>query len=372
MPSPCCVDQGFPQGRRASLRSMLGPVLDRTEAGVSMRAASPGSWRDGLVERLAQRYEKRTSAASRGEVSMLAGAGILAWAILTLALLISTPQASVANRTQLAVGVSGGLAPEQTPTQPAASPEGGPPRSAAIGIDPDIVAAGPPPEAPPSSSASPAPATPGATPRATPAAASATSEPVRPPTLSAGPPPPVFAPPPPPVAPPSPQLPAPSTPSATPVSTPPAVQVVGPAGVVLTGPRGGPLNTRGADLYDCRDFTSLEQLLAVFLASGPADPNRLDPGRSGAPCGPEDEPSSQPAPPPPAPEPPPPPPPAEPAPPVEPPPAEPPPAEPPPVEPPPAEPPPAEPPPAEPPPAEPPPVEPPPAEPPPVEPPPAP
>lgn len=64
---------------------------------------------------------------------------------------------------------------------------------------------------------------------------------------------------------------------------------MGPNGTVLTGPRGGPLNTRGADLYNCNDFTSLEQLIAVFIASGPTDPNHLDPLHTGSPCPAEDE-----------------------------------------------------------------------------------
>ena len=45
------------------------------------------------------------------------------------------------------------------------------------------------------------------------------------------------------------------------------------------------MNSRGADLYDCADFTSLEQMLAVYFASVPGDPNNLDPAGTGMPCG---------------------------------------------------------------------------------------
>lgn len=67
-------------------------------------------------------------------------------------------------------------------------------------------------------------------------------------------------------------------------SNAPAVQVVDSRGPILTGPWGGPLNTTGQDIYSCSDFETWEQALAVFLNSGPGDPNGLDSAGSGVPC----------------------------------------------------------------------------------------
>lgn len=305
-----------------------------------MRASKPvqSLW-EAMLDRLAQRYAQRTSAASRGEVSMLAGLGVIVWAVLTVTVLVSPPHAlPMPGRTSLSVGVSGDLPSASVPT---ATPA---PQSAAAteALSP---LAGPPPTA----TATPSPsATPSSSPIPTRAAqttlpavaVSSTPRALPTPTV----------PPEPTAAPPSfgPPTPVVSTPASTPVreaprqspsptatpsgATAPAVQVIGANGAVLTGPRGGPLNTAGLDMYNCNDFTSLEQMIAVFLASGPSDPNRLDPQRNGSPCPPEDEPQSEAvnaAGPEPA------------ASPSEPPPASPPPETPPPVEPPPAEPPPA-------------------------------
>ncbi|MFN8638520.1 MAG: hypothetical protein U0360_03480 [Dehalococcoidia bacterium] len=247
--------------------------------------------REPFLERLAARAARRSSAASRGEISLLAGAGVVVWAFLTVTVLVSTPQALPLQQTQLAVGVGGGLVRTEAPAEaPAASD---PPSSTSALSTPNaptaaptpppatptpVVAAGPPP-----SSAKSAPSTPAPTPRTTATPVPSPAPPVAPPAL--------------PVEPPA------ATPAATPTATPtpsstpapsvtPAgesVQVVGPNGTVITGPRGGPLNTRGADLYNCSDFTNFEQLIAVFIASGPSDPNHLDPQHTGSPCPPEDE-----------------------------------------------------------------------------------
>ncbi len=312
-----------------------------------MRASRPvrSLW-EAMLDRLAERYAQRTSAASRGEVSMLAGVGVIVWALLTVTVLVSSPRAlPLPGRTSLAVGVAGDLPSAAVPT-PTPAPQGATETEALAPL------AGPPPEATPSPSATPSPAPISTRPpvqNSLPVVV-ATNGPRGVPTPTPAPEPAAA---PPSFAPPTPAVPTPGTPPArpqasaspAPTASAPAVQVLGANGAVLSGPRGGPLNTGGRDLYNCSDFTSLEQLIAVFLASGPADPNRLDPQRSGSPCPPDDEPQNEPVvaagpePPPAAP------PPESPAP------AEPPPAEPPPAEPPPAEPPPAEPPPAEPPPA---------------------
>jgi hypothetical protein len=78
--------------------------------------------------------------------------------------------------------------------------------------------------------------------------------------------------------------PATSLPVVDAASAPPVLQIIGAQGLITAGPRGGPLNTQGADLYDCSDFSSFEQMLAVFIASGLDDPNRLDPAKTGMPC----------------------------------------------------------------------------------------
>lgn len=68
---------------------------------------------------------------------------------------------------------------------------------------------------------------------------------------------------------------------------PSEVHVIALDGTPITsGPDGGPLNTAGADVYDCEQFGSWAQLLAVFLNSGPGDPNRLDTLQTGNPCSP--------------------------------------------------------------------------------------
>lgn len=271
-----------------------------------MRASEPvlSLW-EATIDRLAERYAHRSSAASRGEVSLLAGAGIVLWALLTFTVLVSSPRALPLPRTSLAVGVASDL--PSVPLAPAATslPEGRALPDALTAL------AGPPPEgATPSPSPTPTPSprpiavpvqnalpvvvsnTPRPAPTETPA-------PTAEPALA----PPSFAPPAlvvvttPPV--PTPGTPPPRRipelpPTPTPSATVPAIQVIGPHGPVLTGPRGGPLNTGGVDLYNCIDFTSPEQLLAVFLASGPADPNHLDPQHSGAPCPPEDESQNEP------------------------------------------------------------------------------
>lgn len=53
---------------------------------------------------------------------------------------------------------------------------------------------------------------------------------------------------------------------------------------VTSGPGGGPLDTAGANRYNCTDFDSWEQAVAVFRASGEADPNLLDTDGNGIPC----------------------------------------------------------------------------------------
>lgn len=242
------------------------------------------SRRERWLNSLAERASKRGSATSRGEVSLLAGAGVVIRAFLTVTVLVSSPQALplAARDAQLSVGVAGGFgrvpAPASTETAEL------PPASA----DQVTEAASLPPPATPSPT--PAPAAPRPAPSATTPRGAATPATV----VAAGPPPPAPTTPTAPAVSPTPTPLPTSTPTstATPAQTPPAVQVVGGGGVVLTGPRGGPLNTRGVDLYNCNDFATFEQLLAVFLASGPSDPNHLDPLHTGSPCPPEDEPSS--------------------------------------------------------------------------------
>jgi len=53
---------------------------------------------------------------------------------------------------------------------------------------------------------------------------------------------------------------------------------------VTSGPGGGPLDTAGANLYNCTDFETWEQAVAVFRASGASDPNLLDTDGNGIPC----------------------------------------------------------------------------------------
>ncbi len=243
------------------------------------------SRRERWLNSLAERASKRGSAASRGEVSLLAGAGIVVWALLTITVLISDPQALplAARDTQLTVAVSGGVGRDTAPVSDEL------PEPALPSIVAAVDTATPAPSPSPVATQTP----PGRSPSPTPTARAATPAPV----TAAGPPPvPATVASPPPATPPptaaptsTPAATPPSTPTATPAQTPPAVQVVGSGGAVITGPRGGPLNTRGVDLYNCNDFANLEQLLAVFLASGPSDPNRLDPHRTGSPCPPEDE-----------------------------------------------------------------------------------
>ena len=54
--------------------------------------------------------------------------------------------------------------------------------------------------------------------------------------------------------------------------------------VYVAGPAGGPLDTAGADLYDCHHFEAWAQALAVREASGPDDPNLIDTDGNGLPC----------------------------------------------------------------------------------------
>ncbi len=61
---------------------------------------------------------------------------------------------------------------------------------------------------------------------------------------------------------------------------------VGPSGerIYFAGPGGGPLDTAGQDLYDCHNFETWAQALAVLQASGPGDPNLIDTDGNGTPC----------------------------------------------------------------------------------------
>ena len=73
-----------------------------------MRDRGARSKRDAWLNHLAERAARRTSAASRGELSLLAGAGVALWAILTVGLLVSAPQALplAARNAPISIGVS--------------------------------------------------------------------------------------------------------------------------------------------------------------------------------------------------------------------------------------------------------------------------
>jgi hypothetical protein len=44
------------------------------------------------------------------------------------------------------------------------------------------------------------------------------------------------------------------------------------------------LNTHGQDLYNCSDFATYAEALAVYQANLPGDPKRLDADHDGIPC----------------------------------------------------------------------------------------
>lgn len=49
-------------------------------------------------------------------------------------------------------------------------------------------------------------------------------------------------------------------------------------------PTTNPLDTRGQDIYNCDDFEKWEEARALYEASKPGDPNRLDENGNGIPC----------------------------------------------------------------------------------------
>lgn len=73
-----------------------------------------------------------------------------------------------------------------------------------------------------------------------------------------------------------PPAPAPQPTAATAATAPP------PSSAMFVS--GAALDTAGVDLYNCRNFASWEQAQAVYLASGPGDPNRIDTDRDGTAC----------------------------------------------------------------------------------------
>lgn len=81
---------------------------------------------------------------------------------------------------------------------------------------------------------------------------------------------------------------APATPTPAASTATPSATAAAPAPLsqprITSGPGGGPLDTAGVNLYNCSDFTSWEQAVAVFRASGSGDVNQLDTDLNGIPC----------------------------------------------------------------------------------------
>jgi hypothetical protein len=73
-------------------------------------------------------------------------------------------------------------------------------------------------------------------------------------------------------------------PSATPVPTAKPKPTDKPAPKPLAAPATSRLNTHGANLYNCSDFSTYDEALAVYKANLPGDPNDLDRDNDGIPC----------------------------------------------------------------------------------------
>lgn len=73
-------------------------------------------------------------------------------------------------------------------------------------------------------------------------------------------------------------------PTATPKPTAKPKPTVKPAPKLVASPATSRLNTHGTDLYNCGDFATYAETLAVYKAYLPGDPNRLDKDDDGIPC----------------------------------------------------------------------------------------
>jgi hypothetical protein len=73
-------------------------------------------------------------------------------------------------------------------------------------------------------------------------------------------------------------------PTATPVPTTKPKPTAKPAPKPLAAPATSRLNTHGANLYNCGDFATYAEALAVYKANLPGDPNDLDRDNDGIPC----------------------------------------------------------------------------------------
>jgi hypothetical protein len=67
-------------------------------------------------------------------------------------------------------------------------------------------------------------------------------------------------------------------------TTPAPIQLVPTAAIVPATPTQPPINTGSEDVYNCDDFTTWQEAYAVFQASPPGDPNKLDTDFDGIPC----------------------------------------------------------------------------------------
>jgi hypothetical protein len=67
-----------------------------------------------------------------------------------------------------------------------------------------------------------------------------------------------------------------------PTSTAPPAQLA--PKIDTTKPARNPLNTGGTDSYNCTDFSTYAEALAVYKANLPGDPNDLDRDSDGIPC----------------------------------------------------------------------------------------
>jgi hypothetical protein len=72
-------------------------------------------------------------------------------------------------------------------------------------------------------------------------------------------------------------------PTATPEPPPPPTATPEPPQQIVA-PASNPLNTDGANLYNCGDFSNYQEALAVYKANLPGDPNDLDRDNDGIPC----------------------------------------------------------------------------------------
>jgi hypothetical protein len=73
-------------------------------------------------------------------------------------------------------------------------------------------------------------------------------------------------------------------PTATPVPTARPKPTAKPVPKPVAAPATNPLNTHGANLYNCGDFEDYAEAYAVYKANLPGDPNDLDRDNDGIPC----------------------------------------------------------------------------------------